>query len=194
MLTVKSKNGVIEFVFSQNIGVDQAIDCIKKEKDEHSGFFNTENIVLAYSGIELDYFEEVAFVKGIKKIFGKNCKIKKKHVLSATEIKHSFCEGENFSKTYAKSLRSGERLESRGDVTVIGDVNPGATVCAKGNIVVLGALRGTVQTVKGSIVYASYMEPMQIKIGKVISYSKTKKCVENAVAKEENGEIFLETL
>ena len=42
------------------------------------------------------------------------------------------------------TIRSGQRIEVDGDITVIGDVNDGAEVFATGSIVVMGALRGLV--------------------------------------------------
>ena len=39
---------------------------------------------------------------------------------------------------YRGTLRSGQSLESDASVVVVGDVNPGASVCAKGNVVVIG--------------------------------------------------------
>ena len=43
---------------------------------------------------------------------------------------------------YRGTLRSGQSLESDASVVVVGDVNPGASVCAKGNVVVLGCAKG----------------------------------------------------
>ena len=43
-------------------------------------------------------------------------------------------------------------------------------------------------------VYATYMSPSQIKIGKVCSYNKTDENVGAAVALAENGEIILDCL
>ena len=39
-------------------------------------------------------------------------------------------------------VRSGQVLEVKGDMLLIGDVNPGATVKAGGNIFIMGTLRG----------------------------------------------------
>ncbi|MCP4140820.1 MAG: septum site-determining protein MinC [Chloroflexi bacterium] len=43
-----------------------------------------------------------------------------------------------------RTLRSGTRIEHKGHVVVLGDVNPGAEVVAAGNILVWGRLRGSV--------------------------------------------------
>ena len=44
---------------------------------------------------------------------------------------------------YRGNLRRADALESEASIVVIGDVEHGAKVTAKGNIIVLGALRGT---------------------------------------------------
>ena len=42
------------------------------------------------------------------------------------------------------TFRSGESLHHHGDVVVLADVNPGAEICADGDIVVVGSLKGWV--------------------------------------------------
>ena len=41
-----------------------------------------------------------------------------------------------------KSVRSGQRMSVRGNVVVMGDINPGGVILATGNIVVMGTCRG----------------------------------------------------
>ena len=52
----------------------------------------------------------------------------KKHRLSKRQIEYSLLPEEKICTVVNKSLRSGDVVESRGDVLVYGDVNPGATV------------------------------------------------------------------
>ncbi|WP_096435896.1 septum site-determining protein MinC [Alteribacter populi] len=72
----------------------------------------------------------------------------------------------------AKVIRSGQVIEVRGDLLLIGDVNPGGTVKASGNIYVLGALRGIAHAGtldnKEAIICASKMAPSQLRIADVI--------------------------
>tara|TARA_B100000579_G_C22634080_1_gene758133 strand:+ start:227 stop:874 length:648 start_codon:yes stop_codon:yes gene_type:complete len=53
-------------------------------------------------------------------------------------------ENLNFSKTHFHqgTVRSGEYLDSPGDLLILGDVNPGAIVSAEGNIIIWGRLLG----------------------------------------------------
>lgn len=67
------------------------------------------------------------------------------------------------------TLRSGVEIRHPGTVVVLGDVNPGSSIVANGDIMIWGRLRGTVHAgAKGnlqSIIMALQMEPMLIRIG-----------------------------
>lgn len=69
----------------------------------------------------------------------------------------------------ARTLRSGQAVYHRGDVVILGDVNPGAEVVATGHIVVMGALRGVAHAGAGgdetAVVAALRLEPTQLRIG-----------------------------
>ena len=68
---------------------------------------------------------------------------------------------------YKGTLRSGQVFESDGSVVVLGDVNPGGKVVAKGSVIVLGSLKGNifagVDGNENAFVVALEMSPMQIK-------------------------------
>lgn len=76
---------------------------------------------------------------------------------------------------YKGNLRSGQVLEFEKSVIIIGDVNAGASVVSKGNIVILGALRGSafagVCGKKTSFIVALNMQPLQIRIAEAIARS-----------------------
>ncbi len=102
---------------------------------------------------------------------------------------------------YRGTLRSGQILESDGDVIVLGDVNPGAKIIAARNVVILGCLKGTVYAgMNGNgnaFVVAMSMNPMQIRIGDSIARSADndqKKENEPKIAFLEDGNIYIEQL
>ena len=68
-----------------------------------------------------------------------------------------------------RSLRSGQRVEHRGDVIIAGHVNDGAEVFASGNVTVLGRLNGLVHAGydgnESVAVVARSMEALQVRIG-----------------------------
>ncbi len=72
-----------------------------------------------------------------------------------------------------QTLRSGNRLEYPGHITVIGDVNPGAEIIAGGHIVIFGKLRGMVHAGcegnENAIVVALEMNPLQLRIAEKIA-------------------------
>lgn len=72
----------------------------------------------------------------------------------------------------AKVIRSGQVLNVAGDLLLIGDVNPGGTVKAGGNIYVLGALKGNVHAGchgnEQAVIAATVFQPKQLKISEYI--------------------------
>jgi septum site-determining protein MinC len=75
--------------------------------------------------------------------------------------------------TVSKIVRSGQVLDVQGDLLLIGDVNPGGTVVATGNIYVLGSLKGIAHCgSKGNeeaIIAASVMKPTQLRIAHYVN-------------------------
>lgn len=81
-------------------------------------------------------------------------------------------EKANVGRFYKGTLRNGQVLESEGSVVILGDVNPGAKVIAVGNVIVLGALKGTACAgITGNekvFIAALEMEPTQLRIGNAL--------------------------
>ncbi|MCA1318758.1 septum site-determining protein MinC [Bacillus tianshenii] len=80
---------------------------------------------------------------------------------------------ENEIVPVARMVRSGQVLEVKGDLLLIGDVNPGGTVKAGGNIFVLGALRGNAYAGllgnNEAVIAASLMRPSLLSISETIN-------------------------
>lgn len=75
---------------------------------------------------------------------------------------------------YIKStLRSGQKVSHPGTVVVCGDTNPGSTIVAAGDIIVLGRLRGIVhagsQGNAACQIFALGMEAMQLRIAEALA-------------------------
>jgi len=77
--------------------------------------------------------------------------------------------------TVARIIRSGQILEVTGDLLLVGDVNPGGTVRAGGNIFIMGALKGIAHAGcegnEQAIIAASSMKPSQLRISDCINRS-----------------------
>ena len=80
-----------------------------------------------------------------------------------------------FSKTHFHqgTVRSGEYLDSPGDLLILGDVNPGAKVSAEGNIIIWGRLLGIAHAgTKGNskaTISALQLRPVQLRIAKKVA-------------------------
>lgn len=75
--------------------------------------------------------------------------------------------------TVAKMVRSGQVLQVKGDLLLIGDVNPGGKVVAGGNVFIMGTLKGIAHAGcfgnDQAIIAASSMKPSQLRIAEIIS-------------------------
>jgi septum site-determining protein MinC len=88
--------------------------------------------------------------------------------------------------TLMRIIRSGQVLQVNGDVLLIGDVNPGGTLMATGNIYVMGALRGIAHAgYEGddkAVISASLLAPSQLRIAKEIMHFEIDKKNEHIMA------------
>ena len=83
-------------------------------------------------------------------------------------------EAENLPTLYIrKTIRSGQSISSDGNIIVIGDVNPGSEIIAKGDITVWGILGGIAHAGSEGNNYARIralkLNPVQIIIGEVFA-------------------------
>lgn len=92
-------------------------------------------------------------------------KIDSKLILKEDAIKW---KEESEVRILAKTIRSGQEIEIRGDLLLVGDVNPGGTVKATGNIFIMGNLKGIAHAGyngnTNAVIMASFMNPMQLRI------------------------------
>jgi septum site-determining protein MinC len=73
------------------------------------------------------------------------------------------------------TVRSGQLIEFKGNIVIVGDVNPGAQIKATGCIVVMGTMRGVAHAGSSgnyeAFVAALNLQPAQIRIGDIITRS-----------------------
>lgn len=93
------------------------------------------------------------------------------NVLTKEEAERLKQEGEIVS--IARIIRSGQVVEVTGDLLLIGDVNPGGTVKASGNIFIMGSLKGIAHAGctgnDQAVIAASVMKPSQLRISECIN-------------------------
>lgn len=104
----------------------------------------------------------------------------------------------NDSLLFKGTVRGGQVKAHRGNIIILGDVNPGAEVVATGDIIVLGSLKGVAHAgAEGNtsaIIVALDLRPIQIRIAGCIGRSpdeKAKKSNNPEIAEIENGKIII---
>ncbi len=97
-----------------------------------------------------------------------------------------------------RTLRAGQILQAQGDLTLIGDVNPGAELVAGGSIVVWGRVRGIVHAGafgdESCVICALDLDPQQLRIASTIAVApqSRRRRVQPEVARLEQGRIIVE--
>ncbi len=88
------------------------------------------------------------------------------------ESDEHFYEGEDSTLYFRGTVRSGQSLESSGNIVILGDVNPGAYVIAGGDIIVMGRLNGVVHAgaegEERAVVIGAGFFPSQLRIAHYI--------------------------
>lgn len=152
---------------------DCSFDELKKELDEKlsTGLLTNEDHALIPVKLETGY----RYLTDTQQDELKELVRKKKHLV-VEEINSQVITKEEAEKqqeengivTIAKIVRSGQVVEVAGNLLLIGDVNPGGTVKAGGNIFVMGALKGIAHAgCNGNdqaVIAASRMKPSQLRI------------------------------
>ena len=202
-----NKYGII-VVLSSDVPFEELKLLIAEKFKESSKFFENAKMAISFEGRKLTNEEQ----KEVLDIIAANTEM---HIVCVMEndpdteeafrktVDQKLMElSNNTGQFYKGILRSGASLEFETSVIIIGDVNHGARVVSKGNIIVLGSLKGnafagaTGNT--NSFVVALDMSPTQIRIADTIARSPDKPVKEEIkeakIAFLEDGNIYIEPL
>lgn len=181
---LKSNPHGINLILDKNLPFEELKQEILKKFKESDKFFKNARIGLSFEGRDLSQSEECEILD----LISTNTSIEIVCIIDRDELKDAFyadkikefdeMQSGRTGEFYKGTLRSGQVLECETSLIVLGDVNPGAKVIAKGNIVVLGSLKGNAYAGaagdENTFVAALDMDPVQIKIGNVIGRSADK--------------------
>lgn len=181
---IKSNKYGINLILDSNLPFGDLLNHIADKFLESEKFFHNAHIAISFEGRELSKEEEYQILDTISQ----KTSIHVVCVIDNDEIREQYTkqkveqclseESSNTGRFYKGTLRSGQVLEADTSIIIIGDVNPGAKVISTGNIVILGALKGTAYAgASGNeecFVVALDMNPVQIKISDVIGRSEDK--------------------
>lgn len=183
-VVLKSNKYGINLILDEHMDFEELRKCILDKFKESEGFFKNAKMAISFEGRKLTQEEEFQIIDTITE----NTTVNIICILDNDELREELTrqkierfEEEQAGKTgefYKGTLRSGQVLDCESSIVILGDINPGAKVISKGNIVVLGALKGNAYAgANGSeqaFVAALMMDPIQIKIGDVIARSADK--------------------
>lgn len=175
---LKSNPHGINLILDKNLPFEELKQEILKKFKESDKFFKNARIGLSFEGRELSQKEECEILN----LISDNTSIEIVCIIDHDELRDAFyadkikefdeSQSGRTGEFYKGTLRSGQVLECENSLIILGDVNPGAKIIAKGNIVVLGSLKGNAYAGaagnESSFVAALDMDPVQIKIGSVI--------------------------
>lgn len=174
-VVIKSNRAGMTVILDPEVPFTQLLSDVGKKFGDNAKFWGSVQMTLTIEGRELTAEEEFAIINQITENSGveiiclvdtdANRMERCEKALNEKLMELSSQTGQFFKG----NLQSGETLESEASIVIIGDVCKGGKVLAKGNVVVLGRLMGTVCAgVTGNhdaIITALEMAPVQLRIG-----------------------------
>ena len=208
---IKGKNDRLVIALNPDIDFLDICDILKTKILEAKSFIGNSRMAIEFSGRALTNEEENKLIG----IITDNSNIVISYIFSKRTDSEEEMDLENINplieegKThfFRGTLRSGSKIESDGNVVVLGDVNPSSIIKARGNVIVLGHLNGTVYAGLGgddrAFIAAIYFNPIQLTIGmktitdiqdEILDSSRVNKKSRFKVARIRNQEIVVEEL
>ena len=208
---IKGKNDRLVIALNPDVSFLDICDILKTKILEARNFIGNSRMAIEFSGRTLTNEEENTLIG----IITDNSNIVISYIFSKREDSEEEIDLEHLNplieegKThfYRGTLRSGSKIESDGNIVVVGDVNPSSIVKARGNVIVLGHLNGTVYAGLGgddrAFIGAVHFNPIQLTIGmrtitdiqnEILDSTRVNRKDKFKVARIRNQEIVVEEL
>lgn len=202
-----TKSGII-LVIDETADFNTIKEAVADKFKASSKFLGEAQKAISFQGKKLT--EEEKFI--LVDVITENCDLNIVCIMEEDEAlensfrnameKASLREDANAGQFFKGNLRSGQVLDVETSIIVIGDVKAGAKVVSKGNVIILGSLKGNVYAGAGgnqnAFVVALDMDPVQIRIADIIARSadgpKKKKEKQTRIAFLEDGNIYIEPI
>ena len=188
-IMIKSIPNGIKVQLNGECDFQSLCDEIKVKFSQSKGFFKGGKIAVSFEGRVLSEEEEKTLIS----IIEDEGELNVLYMITPEEngeIERSITKSLNktlmdqdvtgFGTVYRGTVLKGEHLQFECGVVVMGDVEPGALVRARGNVIILGGLYGSVnidfnEGERPGFVFASDMSPERIRIGEARNYSEKSK-------------------
>lgn len=183
-VVIKGNKAGMSVYLDPELPFGELLEAVKARFRETAKFWGSAQMTLTLEGRPLTAEEEFQIVNTITENSSIEilCLIDRdanriercEKALNEKLMELSSCTGQ----FYKGNLRNGDVLESEASIVIIGDVEKGARVTARGNIIVLGTLRGSVNAGAAgnlnAVIVAFEMAPNQVKISD-LSFQKAEK-------------------
>ena len=184
-VVIKGNRNGITVILDSAMDFEQLKKRIAEKFQSSAKIFGSSKVAVTFQGRRLSDREELEVLD----IICNNSELEIVCVLSDDESKNK-AFGKAIDETMMESsgnyavfhkgiIRGGDSVSKDKSIVVLGDVNPNATLCSNGNIIILGALRGIAQAGasgnRNAFIFALDMEPSQLRIADVIARSDDEK-------------------
>lgn len=190
-VVIKSNRDGVNLVLNERTPFPELLQIIGDKFKKTGSFFQDAKLAVTYEGrtlseneaeqiVEVILANSAIRVSGISEREGlqngrRNRRTESARVRADSTASEEVYAPEGNGDFYKGNLRSGQILESVSNITLIGDVNPGAKIISQGSIVILGSLRGNAFAGAAGdsscFVFALDMRPIQVQIGEYIAKS-----------------------
>lgn len=176
-VVIKGNKAGMTVIMDPDLPFDELLHAVENKFKETARFWGSAQMTLTLEGRTLTAKEEFQIVNTITE----NSSIEIMCLIDSDANRIERCEkalneklmelSSSTGQFYKGTLRAGDVLESEASIVVIGDVEKGARVTAKGNVVILGTLKGTVHAGAAgninTVVVAFEMAPDQVRISDI---------------------------
>ena len=209
VVTIKSNRYGIEIHMDDDVPFEMLLAHMKDKFERSARFFEGAQLAVSFVGRKLSYKEEETVLKLFSDVTGIDivCVIDKNtdnELIYRNALVNTMS---NFKKRegqfYRGTLKKHQVIESDSSIVILGDVELGAKVIARGSIVIVGSLYGTAYAGadgdKSAYIVALSMQPKQLKIGDIearrqLVYQESLTIKGPKIATVEGSRIYLDSL
>lgn len=174
-VVIKSSKAGMTVILDPDMPFDELLKAIGTKFKDSARFWGAVQMTLTLEGRSLSPQEEFQIVETITA----NSQIEILCLLDTDGERIERCEkalneklmelSAQTGQFYRGTLHRGDTLESEASIIIIGNVEHGARVTAKGNVIILGELKGAVTAGlsdnREAVIMAFEMAPLQLRIG-----------------------------
>lgn len=209
LVTIRSSRYGLDIELDPDAEFQVLLKVLTEKFRDSARFFKDAKMALSFSGRILDRVQE----DQILNVISENTQISvlciverndKNELMYKSIVERTLADvRKKDGQFYRGTLERRQVLESDSNIVILGDVEPGAYVAAKGSVVIVGALYGSVHAGasgdRSSFVVALNMQPRQLCIGDIqakrqLIYQESLAIKGPKIAVVDGGRIYLDPL